>query len=120
MVRSAPFTPASLPQDKPFGITSFADPHRLTPIESQIYEKHRGVGCLFRLGARTRHTCHHHSACKPFFINRLRTLSIINRGGGLRAHLSFKFHFNFLPRASRFASTLGTPNTARGSRTTSP
>ena len=32
--------------------------------------------------AQTRHTCHHHSACKPFSIKRLHTLSITNRGGG--------------------------------------
>ena len=30
--------------------------------------------------AQTRHTRHHHSACKPFSINRLRTLSVTNRG----------------------------------------
>jgi len=44
--------------------------------------------------AQTRHTCHHHFACKLFPINRLRTLSFINRGGGAHhAHL-FKFYFN--------------------------
>jgi hypothetical protein len=30
----------------PFRITSFADPHSLTPIESYLCKKHRGVGSV--------------------------------------------------------------------------
>jgi hypothetical protein len=33
------------PADNPFRITSFADPHPLTPIESNLYKNHRGQGC---------------------------------------------------------------------------
>src|SRR5579859_865344 len=38
--------------------------------------------------AQTRHFCHRHFACKPFSINRLRTLSITNRGGGAAPDIS--------------------------------
>src|SRR5271156_3274087 len=31
---------------KPFGITSFAAPHPLNPVESNVYQKREGGGCL--------------------------------------------------------------------------
>jgi|GEM_PF-3992765 len=52
---------------------------------------------------RTHHICHRHFACKPFSINRLRTLSITNRGGGSHHRHLFEFYFNsHLPRSSSF------------------
>src|SRR5579863_1234662 len=42
--------------------------------------------------AQTRRTCHGHFACKPFSINRLRTLSISNGGGGAHNRHLFKFY----------------------------
>src|SRR5690348_2278390 len=53
----------------------------LSPVLSSacalFAQKHRGVGYRSSsLGARTRHTCHQHFACKPFSFSRLRTLSV--------------------------------------------
>src|ERR1700690_1601228 len=31
--------PAAIPTSKPFGITSFADPHLLNPLESHLYQE---------------------------------------------------------------------------------
>lgn len=60
---------------------SFVLRKMLSPVLSSacalFAQKHRGVGYRSSsLGARTRHTCHQHFACKPFSFSRLRTLSV--------------------------------------------
>jgi|GEM_PF-4537652 len=61
--------------------------------------------------AQTRHFCHRHFACNPFSINRLRTLSITNRGGGgyILPDKSFSATCS-LPRSSSFDLQLSTFN----------
>jgi len=55
--------------------------------------------------ASTRQTCQRHFARKPFPINRPRTLSITNRGGGSHHRHLFKFYFN----SSRLPLSCGEP-----------
>ena len=59
-------------------------------IACALFAKNTGVGGYhgYSRGARTRHTCHQHFACKPFSFSRLRTLSVTTGGVPCRVHFA--------------------------------
>jgi hypothetical protein len=71
-VRLTPPPPNSAPlpvSTNSFQITSLADPHPLTPMESHPYERHRGVRTLLRSSGRSTRK---RSGSRPFLFMHLR------------------------------------------------
>ena len=72
---------------KSHGITSFADPHPLTSIESNSYKKHRGEGSANRSAVG-----HFRVITKPFRINTYGNSRKCGKQKTYRNTKSFRFH----------------------------
>jgi|GEM_PF-5150557 len=102
-------------------IATLTDPPSRKSFVCHSYENHRGVGYRgSNFNAQTRHIRHHHFARKPFAINRLRTLSITNRGWGVAHPQSLQVLLQILPVLLRPAKLSALEPSIAPSRSTAP